>query len=454
MAPNETYSGILFLEEDLIILPNAKSAAFDFFRIPKKPIADTLKPIFSLQLPSLATGTRINHITCRAEPNPIADISRLNKKRRAQERADAGMDEIDGFSPKRGFLASADDAVCIFQTRYRTGPNDNLGGIDLFDAIGRSCTLFVHRSSFLELTLQYEETPLPKDQVEAGAALSSRRITWADWGPPVSRWFDATGTPSRWITTSAGQRSAMIRDDIGVTYGRPITILDFNPFNVRKMKAKMKREIETAKGEMHQELRSIADREDRLRTTEMGSVADEEDMPSLASEMEEPSPSTSAQSEIAMDHDMLMDYDSDPDVMSFFSDGMGEIYVVDDDRDSIDDDYDDDDDDDDFIGHIPGDVEGFMPGLESVPSSAEETHTSSIEYTTSILDHRHPGRALCQVFEAPSSVNPPGVFAGEVEGRLPYVAYVSERDYEYDGVLLDEERILGITVRSVFVIAL
>jgi hypothetical protein len=51
-------------------------------------------------------------------------------------------------------------------------------------------------------------------------------------------------------------------------------------------------------------------------------------------------------------------------------------------------------------------------------------------------------------------VNPPGVFAGEVEGRLPYVAYVSERDYEYDGVLLDEERILGITVRSVFVIAL
>src|SRR6266540_6515196 len=92
-APHQTYSGLLFLAEDLILLPNSASATFDMFRIPSRPIAHPLTPIFSLNLPSLAHGVEIDRITCRAEPNPIPDLSRLDKKRRARERADAGMDE-------------------------------------------------------------------------------------------------------------------------------------------------------------------------------------------------------------------------------------------------------------------------------------------------------------------------------------------------------------------------
>jgi len=119
LAPFYTYSGILFLEEDLVILPNAKSAAFDFFRISRKQTAITPKPIFSLLLPCLADGMEINYITCHAEPNLIPDISCLNKRERAQQLTKIGIDLVDPSVLKRAFLPRAEDAICIFQIHFR-----------------------------------------------------------------------------------------------------------------------------------------------------------------------------------------------------------------------------------------------------------------------------------------------------------------------------------------------
>lgn len=377
LAPCHTYSGILFLEEDLIILPNAKSAAFDFFRIPTKPIADTLKPILSLQLPSLADGMSIDYINCRAEPNPIPDISRLNMRQRAQERADIGMDEVDPFAPRRGFLASGEDAICIFPIHFGIV----IQGVQP-NPTGGSYTLFVHRSNFLKIARQYEETPnlaYCEGQAEAGVASDPRRIAWVDWGPPVSRWFNAITTSNRWITTSAGQRCAMIHDYAG-TYGSPIKILDFNPLNIRKMKGEFERE-------------EVA----------MADSAYGEDRSWPASDMEGPSS------------------------ISWNTNNI-------------------------FAGQV-GDADSD-DSMESADNSDGDRFTPSA-YTTNSQDHRHPGLALCSVLEASSRISP-GTFAEEVEGRLPYIEYVSEKEYNYDGVLLDEERMLGITVRlftSIFVFA-
>ena len=417
LAPCHTYSGILFLEEDLIILPNAVSSAFDFFRIPKKPTDDAPKPVLSLQLPSLTDGMEINQFTCRAEPNPIPDISRLNKRQRAQERSNAGIAEVDPLAPKRGFLASAEDAICIFQIGFRNRMLILQGGIH-FETTGRSYTLFVHRSSFLKMARQYGE-----DQVYEGA-VDSRKIPWVDWGPPVSRWFNANATPTRWITTSAGQRCVVIHEH-GV-YGSPITLLDFNSFNVRKMKAKLKRENEKAKEKFHWESNST----DEAMAVEdcQDMPADEEHLSLLASETGEPSYSISQ-----TQNKTMIIQETPMKAISIVSDDFGEMDVVEDDDDetwvSMEDDV-----------HVDADSDDSIPGLESVASSDDETDRG---YSQKYL---HPGLALCRVFEAPSSVESPGAFAEEVEGRLPYVAYVSEREYEYDGVLLDEERLLGITV--------
>jgi hypothetical protein len=136
-----------------------------------------------------------------------------------------------------------------------------------------------------------------------------------------------------------------------------------------------------------------------------------------------------------------MQDDSAPDDVPLLSDDETD-FIEDDDHGSW---VSMEDDDDVFIGHDNSD--SSLPGLESAASSDDDSHDPSAGYTTSSQDHRHPGHASCHVVETPSSVESSGTFAEEVEGRLPYAAYVSEREYEYDGVLLDEERILGITVR-------
>ena len=385
MAPIFTYSGIIFLDEDHILLPNAKSAAFDIFLIPTKPIADLLTPILSLQLPSVASGVEISYITCRAEPNPIPDISRLNKKRRAKERADAGMDEMDPFAPKRGFLASAEDAICIFHIRFRTVPGALQGGFH----IQFQTTLFIHRGSFLKIARElgegasdFPQVPLSDHQAGPGVG-SGPQIAWANWGPPVSRWFDAN-LPNRWITTTAGQRCASICES--VDYSSPITVFDFNPFTVQKMKAKL-RESEIAK--------------ERVVT------------PRYQIEMAYSAPS----------QDVVEDDDDELDEMPFLS-------VIEEDAQTTDD--------------GGGDSDVSMPGLDLVSDSDGES--PSVVYTTSTEVRRHPRFANRRLITSPSSVGISGLFAEKAEGRLPYVSYVSKTEYEYDGVLLDEERILGITV--------
>lgn len=384
--PIFTYSGILFLDEDLILLPNAKSAAFDFFRIPKKPVADALTPILSLQLPSIVDRVQISYITCRAEPNPIPDISRLNKKRRAKERADAGMDEMDPFAPKRGFLASAEDAICIFHLRFRTGPDVAPGGFDFhFET-----TLLVHRSSFLEIARELAasagDPPISEHPSQAEPGIGSGpRIAWANWGPPVSRWFDAN-SHTRWITTTAGQRCVSIREGAG--YSSPITVFDFNPFTVRKLR----KEIEMAK-----------ERFARMAYHEMEYFAPSQD---------------------------VVEYD-ELDEIPFSS-------VIDEEEQSVDD--------------SDGDSDASMPGLELVHNS--DGGSPSVVYTTRTEDCRYPRFAQCDVIASPSSVGVPGPFAEKAEGQLPYVSYVSNTEYGYDGVLLDEERILGIMVRKNFAVTI
>jgi len=361
----------------------------------------------------------INYIICRAEPNPIPDISRLNKRQRAQERADVGMDEMDPFAPKRGFLASGEDAICIFQIHFGTGAA--FINAQLEPTGGGSYTLFVHRSNFLKMARQYEETSKPthcEGQADAGVALDPLRVAWVDWGPPVSRWFNANATSNRWITTSAGQRCVMIH--VGA-YGSPITILDFNLLNIRKMKGKFEREKAKRKEKL-QELwsKAMAQRQSPLAREMAINMADSEDRPLSPSKI-----------------GVLLSSDIHMTDMDVGEDDDHESWITMDDDANI------------FAGQVASDADSddSMPGLQSVDNSDDDCFPPSA-YTTDPQDYRYPGLALCRAVEASSRLSP-GTFAEEVEGRLPYIEYISERDYDYDGAFLDEERMLGITVRFV-----
>ncbi|KAF9531981.1 hypothetical protein CPB83DRAFT_50481 [Crepidotus variabilis] len=288
---NKTYFGFIMLAEDLVLFPNNKTNAFDIFRIPSRPTPDPLQCIFSLSLPALADGNTISHITCRAEPNPIGHASRLDKRHRAEARAEAGMNERDPFAPKRGFLSSSDEAICIFQLKLRGEPLVIPQiGINVHFEMGHTFTFFIRRKSFLETVEKYEDSfsvapvdvemgelagisPMEEDTVAPAPPSAAppngtanpnsppinpvgslptgprRVVPWAEWGPPASRWFNADAFPSRWITTSAGQRCVVIHEEARAE-GSPIMVIDFNPYTLKKMKKRVMLARETAEARL------------------------------------------------------------------------------------------------------------------------------------------------------------------------------------------------------------
>lgn len=98
-------------------------------------------------------------------------------------------------------------------------------------------TLFVHRRSLLNLLPP--NAPFVDIDVE-------KPVPWADWAPPIVFCIDLGGSvPSRWITTTCGQRFVVLPgpvddedldqpDDDLRRKPSNIVVFDFNPHNVRK----------------------------------------------------------------------------------------------------------------------------------------------------------------------------------------------------------------------------
>lgn len=321
LAPYRSYSGLIFLTDHLILIPNVRTNALDIFQIPEKPTADAPVPVLVLRLPELAEERLMGGISCRAEPNPIGTDSSLFDRRESRKQEGIVTETVPG----RGFLARAEEAICIFEMRIlvlrlnllQGGWNINFQPRDRFSFI-------VHRNAFVDLVKVHgkkdgeenrevsasEETmdvqhssvepaegqmePSPagtndnetqaEDEEEEGGdedegpeagpgpntttqnhhpdlGTDAPSIPWAEWGPPVTRWFNSDTVSTRWITISAGQRCVRMEDNPPPA-GHPFTILDFNPTNVAKMKREVKvrkeREREVAEKEREEKEKNEA----------------------------------------------------------------------------------------------------------------------------------------------------------------------------------------------------
>jgi len=87
-------------------LPNSQINALDIFRIPTTPTIRSLRPMLTLNLPSLAHGHVLGDISCRSEPNRISLSSIPRMKQREKYRG--------YFSPNRSFIPSSEGALCMF----------------------------------------------------------------------------------------------------------------------------------------------------------------------------------------------------------------------------------------------------------------------------------------------------------------------------------------------------
>ncbi|KAG5634685.1 hypothetical protein H0H81_001103 [Sphagnurus paluster] len=237
-ARRNTYSGIVLLTPELVLLPNMREFAFEIWAIPSGPcLASTLplsaaeserkhlpNPLVSLGLPILFTSYYNSELSCRAEPNPTVSPSSF---------ACATGPCTEAMMPpaKKPFRAAPDEALIICNILVSAFHNDAT----------ETWTMFSRRSDMLAAVMQAMETSgrgPDHDSANGGGTrdtstgIAAEKVAYERWGPDITRWLRTARHPASWITTSAGTRCVhALRIPRGPARLR---VLDFNPFAVRR----------------------------------------------------------------------------------------------------------------------------------------------------------------------------------------------------------------------------
>jgi hypothetical protein len=104
----------------------------------------------------------------------------------------------------------------------------------------RKFELVVHRKALLALLSSRASVSGPPDLIRStSGSLTSipvdvEDVPWSNWGPPICRWFDTSGTTTRyWITCSTGERYVSI-PSFSPVIGSVIRVYDFNLYRIRR----------------------------------------------------------------------------------------------------------------------------------------------------------------------------------------------------------------------------
>jgi len=191
------------------------------------------------------------------------------------------------FSPKRSFFPSSEDALCIFDLRILVLQlvMDAGGALNMHFRLRHRVTFVVHRRALVDLVEVYAQAeeaesqtvdttqaspstgdilpgPLPAGAIADGVweegedefgpdvenSRSRNIVSWSQWGPAVTRWFNSDNVSTHWITTTAGQRCVRMASD-PPPEGYHFVVLDFNPVNVKKMQLWLKEKREVGENE-------------------------------------------------------------------------------------------------------------------------------------------------------------------------------------------------------------
>ncbi|KAF9482885.1 hypothetical protein BDN70DRAFT_929689 [Pholiota conissans] len=247
-VPLHTYdqNSIVFLDESTLLFPNSRSGKLDIFRIPERPTFEPVAPFLSLNLPTLSPNISHHSITCTADPIPLSERSYFEFGGQQASRHSNSLRST--LRPEKGFLKDAKASLCIFTFEIELDLPDQSSDDD-----GRPYyfTLVVHRSALLKVIALYTD-PLPppssnqntgqthqyqwhtlddssmrmrdpltrrihinpeKAHVQETRHISRwvipsapRSVSWDDWGPPITRWFNHENMPAGDTTKGWGER--------------------------------------------------------------------------------------------------------------------------------------------------------------------------------------------------------------------------------------------------------
>lgn len=222
--------------------------------------------------------------------------------------------------------------------------------------------------------------------------MEPQHVPYNMWGPPVCRWFAAEAFPTRWITITAGQRCAII-PDIGVeTYNSPIIMLNFNQNDVLKVLDREKRDKEekvAAEREAKNIEASRAQHPSIVQGPNMGGATRSSEDSSIQTEQE-------------------------------IDSGKGTEHS--------------------------GDENTEYQDVETFSDTSDEVPAGDFDEASQDRIQPSPPRAKAIIQAGDAVDDSQHCFENMVYSSLPYTVSSSLNNYRFHGVLLDEERILGLQV--------
>ncbi|KAF8625449.1 hypothetical protein AX17_006850 [Amanita inopinata Kibby_2008] len=247
--PESSYSSLTFASPEILIVPNLHLADLEIWRIPPDS-NQSPRQILGLHIPRPSRNHVFTSISCRGEPNPFKHNT--------------------PYAPPKPFYNQ--NPIIIFNVRV----------IPITSLLDYIFTLILHRQALLDVIAKFTSmtlplpfkvlyfnnevnhapnpphgprrapsgfahmsfAPAPTKLSEGGVeTYCGAMIPWAEWGPPISWWFEPDFVSTRWITTTTGQRwvSLVWDSDEDVS---AIIVADFNPHNIRRELAGVKRHVQ------------------------------------------------------------------------------------------------------------------------------------------------------------------------------------------------------------------
>ncbi|KIL63953.1 hypothetical protein M378DRAFT_648534 [Amanita muscaria Koide BX008] len=288
------YSDLVFVSPEILLVPNLILSHFEVWHLP--PSHPHPKPpiqILSLKIPTVSPDYSLFDVSCRGAPNPFLHSM--------------------PYLPPRPFISSPENSIIIANLHF-----ESLQGYR-----NSSYTLIMHRRALLQTiqrctssSLVEQQTDLPnwlanEDTVHeiadpdnksvrfrAQSTLVSMiphprssprtrgfptsqydffQVHWAEWGPPISRWFRVNKTQAEWIMNVTGQRYAFSVPNPGDRRKWKVSVADFNSYNFRKNADMMaQREGEGNNGGSNNEERTEEAAEEELERFDHKGVFSEE----------------------------------------------------------------------------------------------------------------------------------------------------------------------------------
>ncbi|KIL55617.1 hypothetical protein M378DRAFT_17777 [Amanita muscaria Koide BX008] len=276
------YSTPVFVSPELLFVPNLALSSFEVWHLPPSdPNATPPVQILSLQLPAVSEPFSISELSCDGGPSPfihsIPDILPRPFFPSPENSVIIANLRVGAFRSLRSahYYTLIISRRALLDTIQKLASPSLLEHLDLPERLMNEVTVHkfsdlddglvrlvaqsrlvstkAHRKSSPQTsgsgTFATSQTSPASPISAASGSISSGSFTtsstsqcsflqvqWADWGPPISRWFRvAEGRGIISTSTSAGQRCALLlprAPDRGLRRSI-VSVVDFNPHNFR-----------------------------------------------------------------------------------------------------------------------------------------------------------------------------------------------------------------------------